>query len=202
MGKKFLIFCSCMIVIIIGIFIVTMYRQQRPIRDQYIKKETAYYFSKEELQEKNITVPGEIDYAIPQVSSVFQKMGSRAFYGTVTEVFSYYVKKVDGASYQQCNMVQVKIKRGYSGGYASGDSTYIVDPGLQIHSNDVGKVGIFIPDNTGCEINSYKAGERVKVEGVLVPEENRFLLGEQEEFEKIWNIWQVKRLWKKKYLVE
>lgn len=41
-----------------------------------------------------------------------------------------------------------------------------------LHSNDVGKVGIFIPDNTEYEVNSYKANEILKADGVLVPEEN------------------------------
>lgn len=202
MGKKNLIICSCIIAVLLGVFVVIMYRQQRPISDQYVKREIAYYFSEKELQEKKITYPGEIDYAMPQVSSVFQKKGVRAFYGKVTEVFSYYVKNVDGESYLQCNMVQVLIQKGYSGGYDSGDRVYVVDPGLQMDSNDVGKMGIFIPDNTGYEINSYKANETLKADGVLVPEDHRFLLGKQDEFGGIWNIWQVKKLWKKRGLVD
>lgn len=203
MKKRCLILCiSSIIIIILAVFLITLLSTQKPVKESYFHKVHAYYFSEEEIENKNITYPGLIDYAMPQADTIFKKNGVRAFYGEITVVIPYYIKNVDGEGYQQSNLLCVSVERGYSGGYKKGKKVYIVDSGLGLEADDVGKKGIFIPDNTGCELISSSDGKTLKADGVLVPEENRFLLEDRDTFEKIHSLWQVKKLWRKSGLVD
>ncbi|MDE6567841.1 MAG: hypothetical protein K2K70_08955 [Lachnospiraceae bacterium] len=203
MKKRCLILCiSSIIIIILAVFLVTLLSTQKPVKESYVHKEHAYYFSEEEIENKNITYPGLIDYAMPQADTIFKKNGVRAFYGEITVVIPYYIKNVDGEGYQQSNLLCVSVERGYSGGYKKGKKVYIVDFGLRLEADDAGKKGIFIPDNTGCELISSSDGKTRKADGVLVPEENRFLLEDRDTFENIHSLWQVKKLWRKSGLVD
>lgn len=203
MKKRYLILCiSSIIIIILAVFLVTLLSTQKPVKESYVHKVHAYYFSEEEIENKNITYPGLIDYAMPQADTIFKKNGVRAFYGEITVVIPYYIKNVDGEGYQQSNLLCVSVERGYSGGYKKGKKVYIVDSGLRLEADDAGKKGIFIPDNTGCELISSSDGKTLKADGVLVPEENRFLLEDRDTFEKIHSLWQVKKLWRKSGLVD
>lgn len=175
---------------------------QKPIKDSYVTNVHALYFSDEEIQDKNITFPGMIDYSLPKADTVFRGNKVRAFYGKVIEVIPYYVKNVDGNSYLQSNLIQIIVEKGYSGGYAKGKQVYIIDSGLKLRPEDVGRKGIFIPNNIGFELDDPSGRETLKADGELVPQEHRFLWEEQDHFQKIWNVWQVKSLWIKKRLVE
>lgn len=175
---------------------------QKPIKDSYMNKVHALYFTEEEIQNKNITYPGLIDYALPKAHTLFQRNRVKAFFGKVIKVIPYYVKNVDGNSYLQSNLIQIIVEKGYSGGYTKGKQVYIIDSGLKLRPEDVGRMGIFIPNNIGFELDDPSGRETIKAEGELVPEEHRFLWEEQDNFQKIWNVWQVKSLWIKKGLVE
>lgn len=202
MKKKCLVLCISITILILAGFLITLLSTKRPVKESYVNKVQAYYFSEEEMENKNITYPGLIDYAMPQADTIFKKNGVRAFYGTISVIIPYYIKNVDGESYQQSNLVCVSVERGYSGGYKKGEKVCIVDSGLRLQADDAGKKGIFIPDNTGYELTGSSDGKTLKADGVLVPEENRFLLEDSNTFERIWNLWQVKKLWKKSGLVD
>lgn len=202
MIKKFLILIIGFIIISLCSFWIIYLRTQKPVKDSYVNKVHALYFTDEEIQNKNITYPGLIDYALPKAKTLFQRNRVKAFYGKVIKVIPYYVKNVDGNSYLQSNLIQIIVEKGYSGGFTKGKQVYLIDSGLEIRPDDVGNMGIFIPNNIRFELDDPSGREIQKAEGELVPEENRFLWEEQDHFQKIWNVWQVKSLWIKKGLVE
>lgn len=202
MKKKIIILSVGFVIATLSCFWIIYFKTQKPIKDSYVTSVHALYFSDEEIQDKNITFPGMIDYSLPKADTVFQRNRVRAFYGKVIEVIPYYVKNVDGNSYLQSNLIQIIVEKGYSGGYTKGKQVYIIDSGLKLRPEDVGRKGIFIPNNIGFELDDPSGRETLKADGELVPEEHRFLWEEQDAFHKIWNVWQVKSLWIKHGLVD
>lgn len=76
MKKRCLILCiSSIIIIILAVFLITLLSTQKPVKESYVHKVHAYYFSEEEIENKNITYPGLIDYAMPQADTIFKKNG-------------------------------------------------------------------------------------------------------------------------------
>lgn len=167
------------------------------VKDSYVHSIDAYDFSEDEIKDICITYRGIASYKKPKTSDLFDWKRTRAIYGEIKGIKTYYKKTFDEkGSFIKENVVAIMVEKNISGGFQKNETINIIDAGLNITSEDIGKKGIFVPNNVGYEVKFVGSSEVVKAIGEIVPEENRYVLENKEsELSEIKTLNHLKKYW-------
>ena len=157
------------------------------------------YYGKETLSDNaTIQYPGLIDYSLLKADVVFRFMRTKSCIATIKNVDTLYKKGSQENTYVACNIVKAVVEKNICGGFRNGEHIYVMDPEMVVDSDDIGKSGLFIPDNIETKINVEGQKNVICTVGNIKESESRFFLEEDVNYINISNYWLLKHYMKKK----
>ncbi len=184
-----------LVVTVIFLFIiggVTIYLMSKYRTVKFYSDTTQHYVTEADVEESgaNTIGPGTVDY-MPQGTDFMKLFKTRACIGEVMDCKEIFIKTIEDNTYQEVNLVKIKVTYNISGGMKKGKEIYLTDKDHSIYSDDIGEEIIVIPSN---ERIIYQSDSEQDIESVgeIAESEGRIYFLDDSKVDKINNFWKLK----------
>lgn len=196
--KKRTILLVVVVIFLLIIGSVTIYLMSKYRTVKFYSETTQHYATEAEVEESctNTIGPGAVDYT-PQGTDFMKLFKTRACIGKVMDCKKIFIKTIEDNTYQEVNLVKIKVTCNISGGMKKGNEIYLTDKDHSIYSDDIGEEIIVIPSNE--RIVYQNDSERdIESVGEIAESEGRIYFLEDSKVDKINNYWKLKNYYSNK----
>lgn len=176
---------------------VTIYLMSKYRTVKFYSDTTQHYATEAEAElGANTTGPGAVDYT-PQGTEFMKLFKTRACIGEVMDCKEIFIKTIEDNTYQEVNLVKIKVTYNISGGMKKGKEIYLTDKEHSIYSDDIGEEIVVIPSNERI-VYQNDSEQDIESVGEIAESEGRIYFLDDSKVDKINNFWKLKNYFSKK----